>query len=297
MNSVQQRPALELRHHELMAAVAEEGSLAAATRRLHLSASALSHQLRDAETKLGVSLFLRRNRRLILTAAGERLLQASRRLLDEARRAESSVSGQAQEIIRVSTGCYTAYSWLAPALTRFGRAHPDVDVRIELDATRRPVSALLRGELDLALTSDVPRSSRLRSMPLFSDELILLVPRDHRLARAGVVRAEDLRREHVIVYDAPREDLDVFTKVLWPAGVEPMRVSRIPLTEAMVELVRAGAGVAVLVGWAVPKDPALVRVKLAGRGLLRRWRAVTLRRRRPWPALHDLVQLISARPP
>lgn len=288
-------PALDLRHHELMVAVADEGSLAAATRKLHLSASALSHQLRDAEERLGVALFQRRNRRLILTGAGERLLEASQKLLAEARRAESSVRGEAQELIRVSTGCYTAYSWLAPALARFGRTNPGVDVRIVLEATRQPIPALLRGELDLALTSDAPRSSRLRSVPLFSDELVLLVPAGHPLARAGLARAEDLRREHLIVYDAPREDLDVFTKVLWPAGVEPMKVSRIPLTDAMVELVRAGAGVAVLVGWAVPRDPALVRVKLAAQGLRRNWRAVVLRRRASWPALRDLVEQLRTR--
>src|SRR5262249_2963064 len=269
MNAFQRRPALELRHHELMAAVAEEGSLAAATRRLHLTASALSHQLRDAEERLGVALFLRRHRRLGLPGAGERPLPAAGQLPAEAERAEASVTSQAQEIIRVSTGCYTAYSWLGSALVRFGRAWPDVEVRIVLEATRRPTDALLRGELDLALTSDAPRSSRLRSVPLFSDELILLAPADHPLARASSARAADLRREHLIVYDAPREELDVFTRVLWPAGVEPVRVSRVPLTEAMIELVRAGAGVAVLVGWAVPKDPALARVKLAGQGLMR----------------------------
>src|SRR5262249_26328194 len=107
MNAFQRRPALELRHPELMAAVAEEGSLAAATRRLHLTASALSHQLRDAEQRLGVALFLRRHRRLVLTGAGERLLQASRQLLAEARRAEASISGPSQEVIRVSNGCHT----------------------------------------------------------------------------------------------------------------------------------------------------------------------------------------------
>jgi LysR family transcriptional regulator for metE and metH len=284
--------ALEIRHHQLVVAIAQEGSLVGATRTLHLTPSALSHQLRDAEERLGVSLFQRRNRRLLVTAAGEKLLEASRLVLAAAERAEAEVRGKPEEVIRLSTGCYTAYPWLAAVLRSFQPRHPAVQVRIILEATRRPVEALLRGELDVAITSDLhgPGRSRLRAFPLFSDELILLAPPGHPLATRGLVRAEDLRAEHVIVYDAPREDLDVFTKVLWPAGVEPLKVSRVPLTEAMVELVRAGMGVAVLPGWAVAREPSLRRLRFATLGLRRKWRAVVQRSRASWPPLRDLVR-------
>jgi LysR family transcriptional regulator for metE and metH len=284
--------ALELRHHQLVVAIAQEGSLVGATRTMHLTPSALSHQLRDAEDRLGVALFQRRNRRLLPTAAGEKLLEASRLVLAEAARAEAQVQGKPGEVIRLSTGCYTAYSWLAAVLRSFQPRHPRVEVRIVLEATRRPVEALLRGELDVALTSDVqgPGASRLRAFPLFSDELVLLARSGHPLAARGLVRADDLRAEHVIVYDAPREDLDLFTKVLWPSGVEPAKISRVPLTEAMIELVRAGIGVAVLPGWAVADDPALVRLRFATLGLRRKWRAVVQRSRASWAPLRDLVR-------
>jgi LysR family transcriptional regulator, regulator for metE and metH len=284
--------ALELRHHQLIAALAQEGSLVGATRVLHLTPSALSHQLRDAEDRLGVALFQRRNRRLVPTAAGEKLLESSRVVLAEAARAEAEVRGKPEDVIRLSTGCYTAYPWLAAVLRSFQPRHPSVEVRIVLEATRRPVEALLRGELDLALTSDLHASggARLRVFPLFADELVLLAPRDHPLAARGRVRAEDLRDEHVIVYDAPREDLDVFTKVLWPAGVEPRKVSRVPLTEAMIELVRAGIGVAVLPGWAVAGETSLASLRFATLGMRRKWRAVVQRSRASWTPLQDLVR-------
>ena len=291
---------LEMRHYELLAAVAEAGSLTAATRRLHLTASALSHQLRDAEERLGVVLFQRRHRSLLPTAAGERLVEAARRVLAEARRAEAGARGEPQDLIRVSTGCYTAYSWLPPVLERFQPLHPHVEIRLVLEATRQPIAALLRGELDLALTSDPANQGRLRSFPLFADELVLVVPSAHPLAVRGVARPEDLRHEHLIVYDAPREDLDVFTRLLWPAAVEPRKVSRVPLTEAMLDLVRAGTGLAVVVGWAVPPDPGLTRVRLSAPGLKRRWRAVALRQRSTWKPLRDLIEqlrLVSARAP
>ena len=76
-------PKLDVRHLQLVQAIAEEGSVTRAGLRLHLTQSALSHQLRDAEERLGVRLFDRIGRRLLLAAAGERLLRSARAVLEE----------------------------------------------------------------------------------------------------------------------------------------------------------------------------------------------------------------------
>jgi LysR family transcriptional regulator for metE and metH len=110
---------LELRHFHLALAVAEEGTLVAASRRLHLTPSALSHQLRSAEELLGATLFERRHRRLSPTAAGEQLIASARAVVAEVSRAEVvGRSAVRPRSLRLSTGCYTAYPWLAPALVR-----------------------------------------------------------------------------------------------------------------------------------------------------------------------------------
>ncbi len=82
---------LELRHLKLIRAIADEGSVTKAGNRLFLTQSALSHQLRDAEEKLGVPLFTRQNKKMILTPAGERLLKSAHTILDELVRAEEDV--------------------------------------------------------------------------------------------------------------------------------------------------------------------------------------------------------------
>jgi len=74
---------LEIRHLKLLSAVAESGSVTEAGKRLYLTQSALSHQLRDAEQKLGTSLFLRLGKKMVLTPAGEKLLTAAHSVLDE----------------------------------------------------------------------------------------------------------------------------------------------------------------------------------------------------------------------
>src|SRR5579864_4478444 len=101
---------LEIRHLRLLAAVAEQGSVTEAGRRLHVTQSALSHQLRDAEEKLGTALFLRLGRKMVLTPAGEKMLDSAHKVLDELHNAETHVegmSGGTRGVVRVSTECYT----------------------------------------------------------------------------------------------------------------------------------------------------------------------------------------------
>src|SRR5258707_3590381 len=110
---------LEIRHLKLVTAIAETGSVTLAGNRLHLTQSALSHQLRDAEEQLGVPLFERRNRKMTLTAAGETLLQSARNVLDELARSEKKIQecnrhGAAKGGLGLSTQCYTGYNWLPP---------------------------------------------------------------------------------------------------------------------------------------------------------------------------------------
>ena len=97
---------LEIRHLKLMAAIAETGSVTQAGNRLHLTQSALSHQLRDAEEQLGASLFERKNRKMVLTAAGERLLQTAKNVLAELDRAATDIQKRDPDshgLVRLST--------------------------------------------------------------------------------------------------------------------------------------------------------------------------------------------------
>ncbi|HEX7150180.1 MAG TPA: LysR substrate-binding domain-containing protein [Thermoanaerobaculia bacterium] len=285
---------LELRHFRLVTAIADAGSLAAASLQLHLTPSALSHQLRDAEERLGIPLFQRRNRKLLLTGAGEKLLESARRVLAQVDEAAAQLRGEApHDLLRISTGCYTVYGWLPPVLAKWQREHPRVELRIVLEATRQPIPALLAGQLDLALTTDAPSQPRLARTPLMTDELVLLVPAAHPFAKRRHVLADDLAPEHLLTYDAPREQLDIFTRLLWPAGVEPRRHTRVPLTEALIELVRGGMGVAPLTDWVLPRSMAgLCSVKLTPKGTRRRWAAVRLAARRPPAPLLRFIDLL-----
>jgi LysR family transcriptional regulator for metE and metH len=270
---------LEIRHLQLVSAVAAVGSLTRAGDRLHLTQSALSHQLRDIESRLGAALFLRVGKRLVLTPAGERLLASATDVLERLERAEHEIRAMGRDCtrtLRITTECYTCYHWLPPLLVRYRRTFPAVEVRIDVEGTNHPVEMLLAGKIDLALMSTTVRDRRLASRRVFDDELVLIASRHHRFARQTRVRLAQMRDETLFVYP-PKEESGALQNVLLPAGAAPARVEEVQLTEAITELVKAGLGVAILARWAVQPlidAGSIVGCALPSRGMHRVWSAV-----------------------
>src|SRR5215212_5139394 len=189
---------LEVRHLRLVASVVEVGSLTRAADRLHLTQSALSHQLRDIESRLGAPLFLRVGKRLVLTPAGERLLASAKEILERLDETERDIRRMGQEqaaVLRLTTECYTCYHWLPPLLMRYRQKFPRVEVRIDVEATRHPIDMLLAGKIDLAIVSSRVADRRLVAKKVFDDELVLIAAAHHRFAKQPHVRLAELRDE------------------------------------------------------------------------------------------------------
>ncbi len=291
---------LDTRHLKLIVAVSEEKSVTRAGERLHLTQSALSHQLRDIEERLGTPLFSRLNKRMILTQAGERLLQSARQVLDELKRAEDDIAQIAagdHGSLRISTECYTCYHWLPEMLKDFNRKFPKVEVKILLEATHRPIPALLNGKLDFAIVSDLVRDKRLSYKPLFHDEVVVIMAPHHPLARRPYISPKDFADQTVFSYSPPAEST-LYNKVLLPAGVKPARFSEVQLTEAIIEMVKAGLGVSALARWAVARQiesGQLVARPLTRKGFHRQWSAALLKNDFTPAYVTEFIELLSRR--
>lgn len=289
---------LEVRHLKLIEAIAETGSITKAGNRLYLTQSALSHQLRDAEEKLGVALFVRLNKKMLLTPAGERLLSSAQTVLGEMKRAEEDIRQIAlsrEGILRISTECYTCYHWLPSLLKIFNREFPRIEVQIVVGATSDPLQALVDGKIDLALVSEHAKNGKLVYTPLFQDEFVVVMSTDHPLASRPYIKAEDFAREHLLVYTSVTETL-VFQKVLGPAGITPRQVSKVQLTEAILEMIKAGVGISVMARWAVAPqvEAGVVHVApLTKKGLRRRWEAAMLKNKAAPAYLREFVKLLA----
>jgi LysR family transcriptional regulator for metE and metH len=293
---------VEIRHLQLVRAVASAGNLTRAGAALHLTQSALSHQLRDIESRLGTSLFLRVGKRMLLTRAGDELLQSAEAVLATIERAESTIRQLADirgGLLRISTECYTCYHWLPALLKRYRRAHPHVDVQIDATATSAPIGSLVDGRLDVAIVSDPVRDRRVVVQPLFTDELVVIMEPQHRLRSLPFISAGDFAAETLLTY-SPKDDSTVYQRLLLPAGVTPRGFQQVQLTEAIVELVKAGLGVAALARWAVEphlRAGTLCAVPLTRRGYKRTWSAATLKDLARLPHVRQFIDLLAAHPP
>lgn len=292
------RMILEVRHLRMIEAIANEGGVSRAARRLHLTQPAISHALRDLEKKLGVRLFRRESRRMIPTPEGVRVLRSAGLVLDELQRTERDLSEHKAGrlgVLRLSTHCYTCYHWLPRVLKSFQRDFPGVEVQIIPEATRRPIEALLADELDVAIVSTLPEEENVEVESLFADQMVAVVDPSHPLSGRRFLVAEDFADEHLVIHSDP-DTAVVFRELLGPAGVNPRRVSALQMTEAVVETVKAGLGISVLATWVAQPELAagtLRSVPLTENGLHRTWYAAMQRGRSTAPHLVGLVYLLK----
>jgi LysR family transcriptional regulator, regulator for metE and metH len=273
---------IDIRDFKMVAAIAAAGSVTRAAGELHRTQSAISHQLRAIEERLGTALFLRVGKRMVVTAAGERVVAAAHRVLDDIRATEEDVrrlGTRASGVLRVCAQCNTGYHWLPPLVDVFRRRHPGIDVSLAVEWTLRPLDALLEGKLDVAIVTQPVRHDQVRVRPLFEDEHAAIVAPDHPFAKRPFVRPEDFASERLLLYSSSPDDSFTIQAILRPAGVVPRRVSFVMLTEAILEMVKARLGISVMQTWAI--EPALragdVRaIPITAGGIHRQWHAATL---------------------
>ncbi|MCW5830855.1 MAG: LysR family transcriptional regulator [Labilithrix sp.] len=270
------KPALDVRDLAVIMALAREGSTARAAPQLHLTQSAVSRALAAAEHKLGVRLFERTVRGLAPTRACETLVDGSRavlaELVDLERRARSPAPKKTK--LRVVCQCYTAYHWLPTALSTLARIGLSVSIAVE--HTRDPVAAVAAGEIDVALltTGSPPKNAGMDAKPLLSDELVFLVAREHALASARSITPGDLIDHGLLSNTVPAAQGAWFLRRVFGRKRVRLRYREMPLTEAVVELTRAGEGVAVMSEWvAMPylERGDVLGKRLASGPLLRPW--------------------------
>lgn len=245
---------LELRHLDTLIALAETGSLTRAAERVHLSQSALSHQIKAIEDEYGLELFIRKTSPVKWTRGGERMLGLAydvRRLITDAERdmtkIERGVTGQ----LRIAVECHSCFDWLMPAMDLFREAWPEVEIDLISGFHADPGGLLDEGRADMVIISQKTRRKATDYFPLFQFEMPALLANDHPLLKKKYLTARDFEMETLISYPIPEERMDLFRKVLRPADVQPRNQRKTELTVAILQLVASRRGLAVLPRWAV----------------------------------------------
>ncbi|WP_022940841.1 LysR family transcriptional regulator [Psychromonas hadalis] len=287
---------IEIKHLRTLSTLNNTGSLVEAARQLHLTQSALSHQLKELEGRLNCSLFIRKSRPIRFTVAGLRLLELADSVLPEINSAKRDlarfVSGDAGRL-HMAVECHSCFQWLMPAIDSFRDSWPEVELDFSSGFSFLPLPALKRGNLDLVITSDPQPIEGITYIPLFSYQPMLALSRHHRLAKQTYIEAEDLAQETLITYPVEIERLDIFNQFLIPAGVSPAKVRHADMTLMMLQLVASGRGVAGLPNWAlfeyIKKDYVVAR-RLGKEGLWNTLYAAVREEQKDLAYLEDFIK-------
>ena len=243
---------MELRHLRYFRAVAEELHFGRAAERLHIAQPPLSQQIRQLERELGVTLLVRSTRKVELTPAGSAYLNRAVAILD----AVDDATQQAQRIAegvegRLAIGCVGSATYsLLPRLVRALREHlPGVEVSIrgEMLAPAQ-ISALLAGEIDLALLRPPVEQSGVLLETVRRDRLLAALPEGHALALRDELSIADLRDEEFVAHAGHGRSVmnSVLTAMCADAGFVPRVRHEVEETSTLVTLVAAGLGVAIV---------------------------------------------------
>lgn len=245
---------IEFRHLRTIQAIHDAGGLARAADQLHITQSALSHQIKGLEDQAGVELFVRRSKPLKLSPAGMRLLKLAHQVLPQVQALQDEFTGLragSTGRMHIAIECHACFEWLFPVLEKFRKNWGDVDVDIRPGLAFDALPALLKEEVDLVISSDPEDLTGVEFVELFDYAPVFVAASTHPLAQKQYIEASDFRGQTLITYPVERSRLDVFSQLLIPAKVEPAAIRQVELTAVILLLVASNRGVSVLPDWVV----------------------------------------------
>lgn len=249
------------------AAAAERSSFTAAARELGISQAAVSQRVQKLEAELRTPLFHRERGRVTLTAAGRRLHDYARRILDLTEEARRALTGAAEEVageLRLAASSVPGQHFLPHVLAAFRDRFPLVRVRVSVSDTEAALSELEQGRADLGLVGGAGGGPHLEFRRLASDELVLVVPRRHPWWRKRQVCPADLVGQPLVQRERGSASRGCFEQSLARAGTDPSALNvvlELGSGEAVKEAVVEGVGVAVLSRRAVRTDVRAGRLR------------------------------------
>ena len=285
---------IELRHLRTLAALHETGSVSRAAKRVHLTQSALSHQIKVLQSHYGLPIIQRRGQSIELTEAGKRLVSLSGKVLEEIRAAErdlARISQQTSGSLRIALECHTCFDWLMPIMDAFRQHWPEVELDLVSGFHSDPIKLLEEGGADVVIGSECQKRRGIVHHPLFRFEILAVLAPEHTLRGKRILQAADFADVTLITYPVPEERIDLIRKVLKPAGIHPQRRTA-ELTVAILQLVASHRGIAALPSWGIKSyvdhDYVIAR-RIGANGLWSDLYASTLKETASRPYLRDFL--------
>ncbi len=268
--------------------VAETLNFTKAAERLHLTQSAVSHQIRTLEHDLGEPLFIRAKRGVRLSDAGIVALDHARRILDEAEALKERLAGGEHTPVgrvRAAAATQAFVHLFAPLFESFMRTHPWVEVSFRSTAsTDQTIADIQSGAADVGFASLPVYSPALQVQELFQDELVAVVGHGHRLAGRPLATLEEVLAERFILFERGNSIRRATDEFFGRAGGEPRTALESNDTSFIKLMVERGFGISLLPAWAVRDEVRwgwLAQLRIKGHRLRRTVALLALGRFQP----------------
>jgi DNA-binding transcriptional LysR family regulator len=290
---------MNLNHLAIFHAVAQTGSMTVGAERLDISQPAVSKQVQELESALGVHLFDRIGRRVRLSQPGEILADYARRLFALAQEAEAAMAdvrtvGRGRLVVGASQ---TIGTYLLPGVVAaFWRRHPRVELLVEIENTEQVHRRLLGLELDVGLTEGFVEEGELAAEVFHRDELVVIAAPGHRLAGNSRVPVSALQAEPFILREPGSGTRAVEERALARLKLPVRTAMVLGSTEAIKRVVIEGVGLAIVSRLAVHAECAagtLVVLPVAGLPIERPLHLVRRKGRRDGPALQAFCGVLG----
>lgn len=268
---------IDSRQLSAFVSLAKTGSFTLTGKELFLTQSAISHSIKTLERDMGCRLLDKVGKKIVLTQAGEFLLQHAESILgemDQARAGIEQLSKWGQGRLRIAAG-NTACQYLLPGLLReFTRSFPNSLITVETGDTPLAVHLFEQNRIDLALCIEPKQDKTFQFTELFTDELVFVVSPQHPWAEQGKVIREAIGREQFVLHNRTSYTFRLVEEYFAAENITLNRGIEIGNIEAMKEVVKLRLGIGVLPSWVVRKEVAeksLVTLPLGKRKLKRTW--------------------------
>lgn len=277
---------IDSRQLQAFAILARTGSFTVTARQLFLTQSAVSHSMKALENDIGCRLLDRVGKKVMLTQAGEHLLQHAERVLREMNAARSGIErlgkwGRGR--LRLAAPATLCVSLLPTVLREFQESFPQSLIAIEPGDTQESLERLEQGRVDLSLTMEGRPDDRFEFVPLFADELRFITSPLHPWAESGSVPKAEISRQNLIIYGKGSRTWRLIDEYFREEAIVLNAVIELRSMEAIRELVKLNLGVSILAPWIAARemvDGSLVSLPLGRRKLRRQWGVLHWRGRR-----------------
>jgi len=286
---------MELKYFRLIKTIAEEGNLANSSERLFLTQSALSHQLKGLEERLGFKVFHRSRNKWMLTDEGTELYKLANKLfssIDESFSTIQNIKEGYKGSIKLSAECQSFFHSIPSFIQKMGMLYPEIDIDVTLGATHQTISQVLSNEIDIAIVTSKPASEELESTKVFNDEIFAIMHIEHHLNNVAYLDASHFENIHLLINSFPLEGVSVYEHLLKPNKINPIKISAIPFTEITLSMIEANMGIMCAPKWQLTRfklSKELLFKRIGRNGLKREHYLVVKKKHRNKKYIHDFI--------